>query len=259
MPDDEWHITSHYAEIRKKLRETDGESECTTSENWPSRVCSLPLRARTEFTPRPDPEATSITSILEPDQNGLFPHIAQPMEYTGPNVDNPLTSVPSGSVDVLAIVSNGRKYDAGRRLDVSPVEIGDNALAGYCDGTYNAECGRRGSCLLSGYQYSVGGVLFRSFNEWLNMTLPQIKDGLIMTRILLRRTVCATFRFDFAIDGHVTTWNNTEWNLRRNQDLLQTLLDDADFAKEPRDVDLAVRFGGCGDVQSMSLTHVYFA
>lgn len=270
-------------------------------------MCSIPVRSRTEFTPRANPEQTSITSILKPDENGRIPHVSQGMLYSGPNVPNPVTAVPDGETDVLAIISNGRVFDHQRRLDnISPglgAEVSGNSVAGYCDGTYNAECGRRGSCLLSGHQYSTGGILFRSYSGWLVMTLPAVQQGLIVTKIESRHDpsdkatkedvggrslreeyayidadndentdkrqlgrvleVCDAFTFEFSIDGNITTWNKTDWNSFSKQAQsgveLQTLLDDQNFTEEGRDVELAIRFTGCGDVMTMSLTHIYFA
>lgn len=299
LSDDEWHLTSYFAEIRQKLRETDGESECIKSENWPSRMCSLPMRGRTEFTPRANPEQTSITGILKLNENDSVPHITKVMLYTGPDVANPMTAIPSQATDVLAIVSNGRVFDDDRRLErISPgrgVQISGDEPAGYCDGTFNSECSRHGSCLLSGYQYSRGGLLFRNYTEWLVVTLPVIKEGLIMTRIESRHDpsdkaagevdgsslfehdddnagrrlltyaprLCDTFAFEFSINGNVTVWNKNDWTAlskKAQRDVeVQTLLDDSSFTNEPKDVEVAFRFSGCGNVMTMSLTHIYFA
>jgi hypothetical protein len=229
------------------------------------------------------------------------------MLYSGPNVPNSLTAVPLGETDVLAIISNGRVFDHQRRLDnVSPgrgAQVSGNSLAGYCDGSYNAECGRRGSCLLGGHQYSSGGILFRNYSGWLVMTLPAVQEGLIVTKIESRHdpsdmteeektggrslraghaysdaddgvnadkrrlgrapVLCDAFTFEFAIDGNISVWNKTDWTLFSKQAQrgveLQTLLDDQNFTEEGRDVELAIRFTGCGDVMTMSLTHIYFA
>lgn len=156
-------------------------------------MCSTPMRAYTEFLPRPNPEKTSLLSILKPAANGFKPHIHPGNLYNGPDVFNPFTAVPEGEIDVLAIVSNGRTYEEigkGRRLGtLNAIEPGFgtglvNSLSpGYCDGTYNSECGRQGSCLLSGQGDSRGCIGFHSYSGWIVMTLPQIKEGIIVSKI----------------------------------------------------------------------------
>jgi hypothetical protein len=137
---------------------------------------------------------------VKPDENGNIPHVTTPLEYTGPDVFNPYTAVPEGEVDVLAIVSLGRTYtDDGhrsvqeispefRRTQESNIEPGLGWVTccrppGYCDGTYNSICGRRGSCLLLGHNDARGGLEFDSYSGWLVMTLPAVKEGIIVTKL----------------------------------------------------------------------------
>lgn len=157
------------------------------------------MHGRTEFTPRANPESTSIQSlIVKPDgENGHnVPHVSHGMLYTGPDVYNPYTAIPEGDIDVLSIVSLGRDITTTatnnnnrrqRRLDIITPGLGwamgGDAPPGYCDGTYNAECGRRGNCLLTGHHDHRGGLVFESYSGWLVMTLPAVKEGIIMTKI----------------------------------------------------------------------------
>ena len=72
------------------------------------------------------------------------------------------------------------------------------------------------------------------------------------------------FRFEFAIDGKVTSWDKETWQqrLKPAQRVVQvvTLLDDPDYTKgETKDVELAFRITGCGRRKSMKLTHVYWS
>jgi hypothetical protein len=76
---------------------------------------------------------------------------------------------------------------------------------------------------------------------------------------------CAEFKFEFAIDGRITTWPLEEWQKREGkaQRVVQlwTLLDDPKFVADgrPRDVELALRMLGCGRTKIFKLTHVYWA
>jgi hypothetical protein len=333
LPDDAWHVTDYYANIRKKFHEKDGETACFKSESWPSRMCSTPMRAFSEFQPRPNPVETSLVGILKPASNGFKPHIHPGNLYNGPDVFNPFTAIPEGEIDVLAIVSNGRTYeDQGkvRRLDsgeaIEPglgTEMGNGAPPGYCDGTYNSECARRGNCLLLGHGDSRGCLLFNSYSGWIVMTVPQVKEGIIVAkietwhsprelpvagswksinnkgrrqlrgfdsahvqgnftflhregfydeeqklRILKKEKVpefCDNFKFEYALDGKITSWDKATFmaNSKVAQRVveLQTLLDDPNFTREPKDVEVAIRMTGCGDSTQkiMCLSHVYYA
>jgi hypothetical protein len=74
---------------------------------------------------------------------------------------------------------------------------------------------------------------------------------------------CADFKFEFGIDGTVTSWNLDEWQKRERkaQRVVQlwTLLDDSNFTKEAKDVELAIRMTGCQRTKIFKLTHVYWA
>lgn len=193
LPDDAWHVTDYYANVRNKLHEKDGETACYKSDAWPKRMCSTPMRGYTEFEPRPNPEKTSLLSILKPASNGYKPHINPGNLYNGPDVFNPFTAVPEGEIDVLAIVSNGRTYEEPERIrrlastDVIEPGLGmalsNSPRAGYCDATYNSECGRQGSCLLLGHGDSRACLAFHSYSGWIVMNLPRVKEGIIVVHI----------------------------------------------------------------------------
>ena len=79
---------------------------------------------------------------------------------------------------------------------------------------------------------------------------------------------CDDFRFEFAIDGKITSWTNMQFEERRKEIErvvnVWTLLDDASYAADgPKDVELAIRLTGCATdlphSPTFSLTHVYWA
>ena len=76
--------------------------------------------------------------------------------------------------------------------------------------------------------------------------------------------LCETLRFEFAVDGKVTSWDLEEF-LAKKRKLqrvvsLWTLLDDENYTKgKPRDVELALRTTGCGRLNTFHLSHVYWA
>jgi hypothetical protein len=110
--------------------------------------------------------------------------------------------IPDGQVDVLAILNNGRKFSddvRSRRLSVaSPVErrVGEKVVpgkgyelrghpVGYCDGSYNAICGRtaENACLLNAHHDSRGGLIFHEYSGWIVMEVPKVKHGSIVIKM----------------------------------------------------------------------------
>jgi hypothetical protein len=81
-------------------------------------------------------------------------------------------------------------------------------------------------------------------------------------------TPCEEFRFEFAIDGKITSWTHEEFESRRTEIQrvvnVWTLFDDPSYVVDgPKDVELALRLTGCGynkeQSPTFSLTHVYWA
>jgi hypothetical protein len=73
---------------------------------------------------------------------------------------------------------------------------------------------------------------------------------------------CADWRFEFAIDGKVTTWDNPTFIAKgkRIQRVvpLWALLDDETWGAA-RDIELAIRIVGCGRDSPLHLSHIYWA
>jgi len=117
LPGTYWHITSLYENVRAKatsFNETTLDIWCDFNEYMPKRVCTTPLEARTEVTPRFNPEHTSIRSIIRKG-TALLPNIQPSMLYSGTDVDNPSMQLPRNVLDVIAIIQN-RKRNRNRYL-----------------------------------------------------------------------------------------------------------------------------------------------
>ena len=74
---------------------------------------------------------------------------------------------------------------------------------------------------------------------------------------------CDDFRFEYAIDGKVTSLNYTEWQPRSQlvQRVVEAfvLLEDPDYTGgQEREVEIAVRIIGCARSKHFALTHVYW-
>lgn len=287
-------------------------------------------QGRTEFTPRANPEKTSIRSILK--TSDYVPTVKGDILYDGPDVRNPMFDIPNGQVDVLAILNNGRTFpddERSRQLSVdSPIErrAADvivpgkgyelvNHPVGYCDGSYNAICSRSADtdCLLYAHHDARGGLMFHEYSGWIVMEVPKVRHGIIVIKMetwhfademtvakdwttvnnerdlrnrdniadgphygdegewenrnLKREQIpyCDDFRFDFAVDGTITTYNAAEFKQADNtvQRVVEcfTMLDDPNYVKngEEKDVELAIRMRGCGSSKVFLLTHVYWA
>jgi hypothetical protein len=103
-------VTAHCKRIQTKAENLDGqfESKKIMKDIASTRICNLALHAGTEFTPKANPERTSLQSIIKPNELGYAaPHPSCKMLCTGPDVHNPILELPEGAVDVNAIVSIG--------------------------------------------------------------------------------------------------------------------------------------------------------
>jgi hypothetical protein len=151
-------------------------------------------QGRTEFTPRANPEKTSIRSILK--TGDYAPTVRGDVLYEGPDVRNPMFDVPDGQVDVLAILNNGRKFPDNERARQLFSRAADKIVpgkgyelnghpVGYCDGSYNAICGRSAdnSCLLYAHHDSRGGLFFHEYSGWIVMEVPKVKHGIIVIKL----------------------------------------------------------------------------
>ena len=245
LPDELWHVTSYYDNIRKKVRElTLDKGECMRDFDGvlPIRVCNTSLFGATEFTPRANPDKTSLQRLIKPAENGYIPHLAGTVEYTGPGPYNPKLDPPDGAIDVLSIISNGRDYSAipsgRRRLDGDEVTPGlgwnMNGDMGYCDGTWNSECGRRlgETCLISGHSDGRGGLFMDGYAGWLVMTVP-VKEGIIISKIETWHSVDSN-----PITRSWKSENNKRRNLRRSSLLTingtRIHYDESDIARDKR-------------------------
>jgi hypothetical protein len=69
---------------------------------------------------------------------------------------------------------------------------------------------------------------------------------------------CDDFKFEFALDGKITTWIKAK--VVSQKDILWALLDDPKFikGKKSKDVELAIRQTGCGRIKPLHLSHIYW-
>jgi len=213
LADDYWHVTDYYEQTRNALK-TMPDSYCEGSaENvgYPKRVCRIALNGRTEYTPRANPDETSIRSMIVNPAEEF--RVTTPEElYTQPDVPIPAFEVPEGEIDVKKIVS-ARRRNRERRLENQESSIYSmqskdmmrgmkelqsdygrkpgkgwelrDAPAGFCDGTMESRCGRQVTqdCLLRGHNDGRGTIVGDALSGWLIMKLGKVQEGIIVFHI----------------------------------------------------------------------------
>lgn len=330
-----WHtVTEYYENIRTKL--TTDETIKNQVTGWcrqtqiPERVCQLPMKARTDFTPRYDSARNDLLSIMKATRS---PFRQRPALYDPPDVYNPNLHAPEGTTDVLAIVENGVPFapNLGRirrrmslpsaKPDFPPNRTPMNAemMPGKgwvlssgserCNGEYDSWCKRSpgANCLLYAHNDGRGGMSFDGLSGWGIFEIPDLREGLIIIKFHDwidisgplpltagwktengevdangRRLVqdgldeshrelkpkvkpyCQDFRFEFALDGKVTSWDLPTWNQKKksNERVVQTatLLDEPGFtAGQSKSVELAIRITGCQRQKGLQITHIYWS
>lgn len=214
LPDEYWHITDHYENIKVKVASLDPKvGDCDKLKDYlPERVCNIPLHARGEYTPRANPSETSLRTVLKKGPDGWIPKLEVSMLYDGPDVPNPNLQVPHGDIDTAEIAGLRRQLEMIPQLEYLKktlwhendthahlprlrqrnleIQSGkgwefSNVLPGNCDGTYDAICGRLPSsdCLLYGHMDSKGGLIGNESSGWLVFIIPQVVNGIIILKI----------------------------------------------------------------------------
>lgn len=198
-------MTSYYKNIQEKASQYTKGHCSNIADVLPERVCTVALQARTQFTPRHDPENTSLSSIIVPDADGWVPVNEQTEIYTGPDKDNHCFELPPDAVDVLAVVSGGRRLQELEpppmlpRLNahLKPRHLKEgivpgkgwqvvNEPVGRCDGEYYSICGRQKSndCPMLGHHDARGLVLGNEYSGWLVMELTNVSHGIIILKLV---------------------------------------------------------------------------
>jgi len=214
LADEFWHVTDYYDNIRSKVMNMDPTlGKCHGYDGrLPPRMCSTPMKGITHYTPRATPERNGIINYVKPTDGGYLPINEESNLFDGPDPLNPCMKIPDGEVDVYAIVSGRRKLHVleswaaedtmlGRRASSSDVLFynSNRSLesgivpgkgwqmwgepAGYCDGSYYAECNRAGPCVLQGNQVGRGAIIGNEWSGWLVLSLKDLSEGIIVLKL----------------------------------------------------------------------------
>ncbi|KAG7356197.1 hypothetical protein IV203_000883 [Nitzschia inconspicua] len=219
LEDEFWHVTDYYENIRNKVLNLDKQLGSCYNNNGklPDRVCTTPLKAKTQYTPRANYEETALSSIIKPAPNGYVPINEKEQLYEGPDAHNTCFDIPEDSMDVFNVVTNRRLQEddfnedlftktpklqqmawstvtsatsgsSDRKLEeIVPGtgwEIWDEPQ-GVCDGTYNNTCNRwtGNECVLYGHHDYRGAIIGNEYSGWLVMTLKDLKEGIIILKL----------------------------------------------------------------------------
>eukprot|EP00934_Nitzschia_sp_Nitz4_P003014 Nitzschia sp. Nitz4//scaffold75_size92586//394//3490//NITZ4_004836-RA/size92586-augustus-gene-0.85-mRNA-1//-1//CDS//3329557648//3004//frame0 len=221
LDDEEWHVTEYYDNIRQKLQGLDETlgfcHEYADESLLPSRMCNTPMKGATQYTPRANPANSAISNLVKPAPDGYIPRNEATLLFDGPDSVNACMQIPDGQVDVYAIVSGRRRLESfdmsdsrnivdsttqllqgglspphdisGRHLETDVVpgkgwQVFDEP-PGQCDGTYNAVCNRgtHNECVLEGSHASRGAVIGNEYAGWLVLTVPAVKEGIIVLKV----------------------------------------------------------------------------
>lgn len=214
LEDELWHVTDYYENIRNKLKnlgKDKGSCSKIMERGLPERLCNIPMKAKTQYTPRANYNDSALTSIIKPTADGYVPENKKKFLYEGPDAHNTCFDTPDGAMDVYNIAT-GRRHliedefmlasgpdaasddgalsvETTRRLgdDIEPGKgwkVFDEP-AGLCDGTYNATCGRDtdSECFLYGHHDARGAVIGDESAGWLVMNLEDLKEGVIILKL----------------------------------------------------------------------------
>jgi hypothetical protein len=201
LKDDDWHVTAMYDKVRDGVAKLGADKgNCNKyndknnkdRENFSNFMCTHPLKARTEFTPRAYPDQTSIRSLMS---ESMLKELNPPPEvlYQPPDVFNPNLHPPKGAIDVLNIVEGGIDFTdvlfpdythfyPKPKFAKAPTQTpGKGHLlkthAGFCDGSVDSWCNKAkgNDCLLYNHNDGRHGLLTNSYCGWMVMNIPDTK------------------------------------------------------------------------------------
>jgi hypothetical protein len=204
LDDDVWHVTEYYENQRTKVMAVDpletgcGQFEEDHGLGW---VCNVPLKGRTEFTPRAYADLTSLRTIMPAAMKEIVGE-PEPSAYEPPDVFNEFIHPPLGNIDVLNIVEAGPDFksvmDPQIYRDFYDETPKDNSMimkpgkgvclhtkiaADLCDGTIDSFCDRGpgNACLLYGHNDGRNGHYIDGYSGWA-IYKPTIKLGYIAVK-----------------------------------------------------------------------------
>jgi hypothetical protein len=183
--------------------------------------------------------------------------------------------------------ANPPKMPPGKGVSLSTVP-GDE----YCDGTLYSFCGkgRGNNCLLLGHNDARNGIVVDGLSGWTVLNIPDLLHGYVAVKFetwhnpgengrthgwttennvttegrRLAPSLCEAFKFEFAIDGQVTSWSKDEF-LEHRKDV-QRVVETVTILKDPnftggveKEVEVAFRLTGCGRDTTFFFSHIYWA
>ena len=187
------------------------------------------------------------------------------------------------------------KISFGRGVGLSTV-AGDE----YCDGSADSFCkkGSSDTCLLAGTNDARNALVLDGYSGWTVLNIPDLKYGYIALKLDTNRDAnsnpktenwssendgnksyqirtrmlkddppqeyCEEFKFEYAIDGVITSLSKDEFlgRLHKVQRVVETItiLKDPNFTGGiEKEVEIALRLTGCGRVKTFHLSHVYWS
>lgn len=180
--------------------------------------------------------------------------------------------------------------------------VGLSTVAGdeYCDGSADSFCqkGPHDTCLLAGTNDSRNGLIMDGYSGWIVLNIPDLKFGYIALKLdtsqpsysnpmtqywtsennenknaqITDRMLkdepppeyCNEFKFEYAIDGVITSLNKDEFlgRIHQVQRVVQTItiLKDQNYTGGvEKEVEVGLRLTGCGRNHTFHLHHIYWS
>mmetsp|Transcript_17528 Transcript_17528/g.39604 ORF Transcript_17528/g.39604 Transcript_17528/m.39604 type:complete len:549 (-) Transcript_17528:80-1726(-) len=207
LADEEWHITDHYNNIRDASEEIN-DGYCEERMNFLPALCKVSMKGRSEYTPRFDPEKTSISSILTPSPEGTIPSFPViSMLYDGYDLPIASQKVPDDEINVNEIAgkrsfmrrrqSNLIEYNITSATKEENVNTGKgissdwfllDQISGYCDGRKTSHCNRNvdSNCLLDGHHDAETVLVGYHTSSWITFKLVGVKAGIFLIAMKIK-------------------------------------------------------------------------
>ena len=180
--------------------------------------------------------------------------------------------------------------------------VGLSAIAGdeYCDGSADSFCGKgpNDTCLLDGRNDSRNSLVMDGYSGWTVLNIPDLKFGYIALKLDTTQPsnsnpmtenwtsennekttteknkrvlkddpppeYCDDFKFEYAIDGEITSLNKDEFldrihQVQRVVETITILKDENYTGGVEKEVEVGLRLTGCGRIKTFHLSHIYWS
>jgi len=230
----------------------------------PERICSVPLKAQTECTPRFEPVLMNIRSIIKHGEDGYIPQLFESTDKVSV-IPTAWLDTPDDALNVVQILSNRRQLIDEPTSSESMMIPGRVLQENSGNGTakwYMSEGSLQEDC--NDYIDNIGGIIGDESSGDLVLTLDQVIEGIVVIVFSdVNKTLTIPddegYLIDVSIDGKVNTISKKAYEAAKKFFGIFTISDGMDKIG-PMNTTVRIQIRNCASNPCrIMLTHIYWS